>query len=72
MEQEVEYLVPASNGYLYNKHRVGEMEENAKRQDGEDKMLSISHLTFIKLHVLLYICFNSKVACKYENLYKEY
>ena len=32
MEEEVEYLVPPSNGYLlkvYEK-RVGEMEENAK------------------------------------------
>ena len=31
MEQEVESLVPESNGYLYQ-HRVGEMGENAKRQ----------------------------------------
>ena len=32
MEQEVEFLVPVSTGYLYW-HRVGEMGDNAKRQD---------------------------------------
>ena len=33
MEQEVESLVPLSNGYLYlvYEERVGEMEENAKK-----------------------------------------
>ena len=43
MEQDVKYLVPVSNGYFY-RHRVGEMEENAKRQDGGDRTLSISIL----------------------------
>ena len=33
---------------------LGEMGENAKRQDGNYKMLSISILKSIKLHVLLY------------------
>ena len=40
MEQEVEFLVPVSNGYLYQ-HRVGEMEEKAKRQYGDRRMGSI-------------------------------
>ena len=40
MEQEVEFLVLVSNDYLYQ-HRVGEMGENAKGQDGDDRMLSI-------------------------------
>ena len=36
MEQEVESLVPVSNGYLYSlyEQRVDEMEENAKSHDG--------------------------------------
>ena len=41
MEQEVEFLVPVSNNDIYG-HRVGIMAENAKRQDGGDKMLSMS------------------------------
>ena len=43
MEQEVEFLISPSNGYLFYIHgeRVGEMEENAKSQDGGNKMLSI-------------------------------
>ena len=41
MEQEVESLVPVSNGYhsqVYEQ-RVGEMEENAKSQDGGDNIV---------------------------------
>ena len=48
MEQEVESLVPVSNGYLYYNfgQRVGEMKENAKKnpQDTSDKMRSILNL----------------------------
>ena len=41
VEEKVESLVPPSNGYLYKvyRERVGEMEENAKGQDGGNKML---------------------------------
>ena len=46
-------LVPVSNEYLYW-HRVGEMEENAERQDDSDRMLLISILKLTELHVLLY------------------
>ena len=53
MEQEVGFLVPVPNGCLYW-HRVGEMGENGKRQDGGDKALCISVLKSIKMHVLLY------------------
>ena len=53
MEQEVESPVPVSNGYLY-KEMVGEIEENAKSQDGGDEMLSILILKLNKLHVVLY------------------
>ena len=38
MEQEVEFLVKVSNGYLYG-HKVEEMGKNTKRQDGGDRML---------------------------------
>ena len=41
MEQEAEFLIPASNEYLY-RDTIDEMGENAKRQDGGYKMLSIS------------------------------
>ena len=40
MEQDEEYLVPVSNAYLYQ-HRVGEVVENAKIQDGCGKALLI-------------------------------
>ena len=40
MEQEVEFLVPVSNGYLYL-HIVGEIGENAKRQEGGNRMAYI-------------------------------
>ena len=52
MEQEVECLAPPSNGYLYEvyRKRVSEMEENAKSQDGGDKMLMILILKVNKLH----------------------
>ena len=40
MEHEVESLVPVSNAYSYW-HRVDEMGENTKRQDGDHRMLSI-------------------------------
>ena len=54
MEQEIKFMVPLSNGYIY-RHRVGELGENAKRLNGINKMLSISLLgLFIKLHSLLY------------------
>ena len=46
IEQEVEFLVSASNGYLHW-YRVGERGENAIRQDGNDKTLSISILKSI-------------------------
>ena len=50
MEQEVESLIPVSNGYLYQVNRVRfcEMEENAKSQDGSKEMLSISILRLLK------------------------
>ena len=48
----MEFLVPVSNGYLY-RHRVDEMGENAKRQYGSDRKLSISLLKSVKLHVCL-------------------
>ena len=51
MEQEVEFLGPVSNVY---EQRVGEMEENAKSQDGGDQSLSILVLKLNKLHVLLH------------------
>ena len=47
MEQEVEFLVPISNGNLYWS-RVGEVGENAERQDGDHRMLSISLLKSIQ------------------------
>ena len=47
----MEFLVPVSNGYLYQ-HRVGEMGDNVKRQDGDDRMLLTSLFKFIMLHVL--------------------
>ena len=55
MDKEVEPLVPVSNDYLYYVYgeRVGEMDENAKIQDGGDKMQLISLLKLIKLNVLL-------------------
>ena len=40
MEQEVEFLVPVSNGYPIG-HTVGGMGESAKIQDGENRRLSI-------------------------------
>ena len=43
LKQEIEFLVPVSNGYLYQ-HRVGEMLMYAKRQDDDDKTPSISLL----------------------------
>ena len=67
MEHEVESLVPVSNSYLYQ-HRVGEMRENAKGQDGDHKMLSISHLKTVKLLFFLsFLKINNKsdVAGKY-------
>ena len=56
MEQEVESLVPVSKGYLYSVYgqRVGEMEKNAKSQNGGYKILSISFLKLNKLIVLFY------------------
>ena len=54
MEQEIESLLPESNGYLY-RQRVGEMEGNAKSQNGSDETLSISIFKFNKLRVLLYL-----------------
>ena len=53
MEQKVEFLVPVSNDYLY-RQRVGEMEENAKSQEGGNKMLSVLILKLNKVHVILY------------------
>ena len=44
--------------------------EIAKRHDGDEIMLPISLLKFIKLRFI--IVFNSKVAGKYEDLYEEY
>ena len=72
MEQEIEFLTPVQTDYLYW-HRIGEMGENAKRQNGGDRTQSISLLKSIMLHVLLDLYFfNSKVACKYEDAYEEY
>ena len=55
MEEDVESLVLPSNGYLYYVYgeRVGEVEENAKSQDGIDTTPAISLLKLIKLNVLL-------------------
>ena len=53
MEEEVESLGPPPNGYLYGL-KVGEMEENAKDQDGGDKAPSILILKFNKRHVLIH------------------
>ena len=53
LEQEVEFLVPVSNGYLYQ-HRIGEMGEIETRQDGNHKMPLTSLLWFIEQHALLY------------------
>ena len=50
MEQKVEFLIPASNGYLYGL-KVSEMEENAKRQDGGDKTLSVLILKYMLYHI---------------------
>ena len=50
MKQEVEFIVPVSNGYIY-RHRVGEKGENVKREVSGDKTPSISPLKSIKLHV---------------------
>ena len=57
MEQEVEYFVPASNGYPYSVYgqRVGDMEENTKGRDGGHEALSILNFKLNKLHVLLHI-----------------
>ena len=71
MEQEVESLVPVSNDYLY-RHSIAEMGENAKWQDGGDRTLANSIFKSIELHTCYVISFNSKVAGKYEALYKEY
>ena len=67
----MEFLAPVSNGYLYQR-RVDEMGENAEGQDGDDRMPSISILTYIKLHVLLHfsnqkLCVNIKIYVK--NIY---
>ena len=50
MKQEVEFAVSISNGYLYG-HRLSVMGDNANRQIGADRTLSISLLMFIKLHI---------------------
>ena len=52
MKQEIESVVPMSNCYRRYMGRIGEMEENAKIQDGSNELLSISRLN--KLNVLLY------------------
>ena len=46
---------PVSHSTGVDQHYIksGEMEGNAKNQDGGDKMLSISFLKSIKLNVLL-------------------
>ena len=56
MEQEVESLFPVSDGQLYYVYgiRVGEMEENAKSQDGGDNMQSISILKLNKLRFIIF------------------
>ena len=51
MEQEVESLVPVSNGYIY-RYRVGEMGENAERQNGSDRMPSI--LLLFEIHYYIF------------------
>ena len=50
MEQEVESLVPVSNGYI-NGRRGGEMEENAKRHNSDNRILSITLLKLNKGNV---------------------
>ena len=62
MKQEVESRVPVSNSLLY-RYRVGEIRENAKRQDGDHRMLSISLLKSIKAPAL-FTLFKPKVAGK--------
>ena len=51
MEEKVESLPSTSNDYLYYGQRVGEMEENAKSQNGSYKTLSISILDLNERHV---------------------
>ena len=52
-QQEVESLVPVSNGYIYW-HNVDEMERMPKYkiEHGGDKTLSISILKWTKVHGL--------------------
>ena len=56
-------MVPVSNGYLY-RCRVGEIGENAKRQNGTNECLLISLLKLNKRHVLLYLFNLVVVVCK--------
>ena len=53
LEHEVEFLVPVSNGYVYQ-HRVGEMGENVKGQGGSKKMMSMSIFKSTNLYALFY------------------
>ena len=57
MEEEVEPLVPPSNGYPYWLYgeRLGEWKSMQENQDGRDKTPLISTLKLNKLHILLHI-----------------
>ena len=69
MKQQVEPLVSVPNGYLY-RCRVSEMGENAKRQDGSNKTLSILILKSIKQRLIIF--FNTIVVGKYDDACEEY
>ena len=58
LEEDVDYLVLPSNGYLYQVYpeRVGEMEENAKKT----KMPAIKHHRFQLKSQMFYYVFQLK------------
>ena len=50
MEQEVESLVPVPKDYLYQR-TVDDIGENAKRQDGNDRIQSMTLSMLINLNI---------------------
>ena len=69
MEQELDSLVPVSNGYLY-RHKVGEVGENAKGQNGGNSTVDfnfkVNQITGFNIFV------KAKIVSQYENAYEEY
>ena len=73
MDREVEFLFPASNGYL-SRQRAGEMGENAKmatswkqnHENAVDFNFNVNETSRFNLLI------NSKVAGKYEDADEEY